>query len=54
MNRSQIKTVFLLTLLTMLVSFSVFAVSDEARELNRKGELAINSGHHQEDRKSVV
>ncbi|PKL50968.1 MAG: hypothetical protein CVV42_01315 [Candidatus Riflebacteria bacterium HGW-Riflebacteria-2] len=48
MNRLKIKTVILLILLTMLVSISAFAISDEARELNRKGELAINSGHHQE------
>jgi len=48
MNRLKFKTVLLLTALSLLVSVSAFAISDEARELNRKGELAINSGHHQE------
>ncbi|KAF1083203.1 MAG: hypothetical protein GQF41_0970 [Candidatus Rifleibacterium amylolyticum] len=48
MNRLKFKTVLLLTALSVLVSLSAFAISDEARELNRKGELAINSGHHQE------
>lgn len=48
MNRFKIKLVFILTMLALMASCSVFAVSDEARELNRKGALAIASGHHQE------
>lgn len=48
MNRLFNKTVILLSLLTLLVSVSAFAISDEAREYNRKGALAITSGHHQE------
>lgn len=48
MNRFKIVPVILLTLLAIMASISAFAISDEARELNRKGELAIASGHHQE------
>ena len=48
MNRLKLTPIVLLTVLAIAASLCAFAQSDEARELNRKGMLAISSGHHQE------
>ncbi|MBU1108311.1 MAG: hypothetical protein KKB51_16680 [Candidatus Riflebacteria bacterium] len=48
MNRLKFTPIVLLTVLALIASVCAFAVSDEARELNRKGMLAISGGHHQE------
>jgi len=49
MNRLKISSVICLAIAFLLcLQGALFAQSEQARELNRKGQLAIDSGHHQE------